>query len=94
MLLVVGVTAALVAILVGWLASRRIGSGGDLPTAGNTLLVTAHPDDECMFFAPMLLALRRARERRKSEDDVFLLCLSNGTRYIRYGCVRTLCHVH
>lgn len=36
------------------------------------LLVTAHPDDEAMFFAPLLLALLRAGVR------VALLCLSTG----------------
>jgi len=33
------------------------------------LLVTAHPDDECMFFAPVIL---------KYSNTIFLLCLSNG----------------
>jgi len=33
------------------------------------LLVTAHPDDECMFFAPVIL---------KYSNTTFLLCLSNG----------------
>ncbi|CAK5274229.1 unnamed protein product [Mycena citricolor] len=37
---------------------------------GNVLLLTAHPDDECMFFAPTLLALRSSR--------VHALCLSVG----------------
>lgn len=36
------------------------------------LLVTAHPDDEAMFFAPLVLALLRAGMR------VALLCLSTG----------------
>ncbi|XP_055606938.1 N-acetylglucosaminyl-phosphatidylinositol de-N-acetylase [Uranotaenia lowii] len=36
------------------------------------LLVTAHPDDECMFFGPTILELRRLNCR------VFLLCLSEG----------------
>ena len=39
----------------------------------NVLLLTAHPDDECMFFAPTLLAL--SREERV---NVFSLCLSVG----------------
>ncbi|KAF9525062.1 putative deacetylase LmbE-like domain-containing protein [Crepidotus variabilis] len=41
--------------------------------AKNLLLVTAHPDDEAMFFAPTLLALTR-----KPEVNVFHLCLSDG----------------
>ena len=36
------------------------------------LLLTAHPDDECMFFAPTILALQRA------DIEVFSLCLSTG----------------
>jgi N-acetylglucosaminylphosphatidylinositol deacetylase len=35
-------------------------------------LLTAHPDDECMFFAPTVLALRTA------SVEVFSLCLSVG----------------
>lgn len=36
------------------------------------LLITAHPDDEVMFFTPVLRALRLAGHR------VFFLCISNG----------------
>lgn len=36
------------------------------------LLLTAHPDDECMFFAPTLISLVKANE------DVYSLCLSTG----------------
>ena len=37
------------------------------------LLVTAHPDDEVMFYSPLLLALRR-----KQMSCMHILCLSNG----------------
>uniref|UniRef100_A0A673KK10 N-acetylglucosaminylphosphatidylinositol deacetylase n=1 Tax=Sinocyclocheilus rhinocerous TaxID=307959 RepID=A0A673KK10_9TELE len=51
-------------------------SGEDKPrvTASETraLLVTAHPDDECMFFAPTVLKLV------ESQAAVYLLCLSTG----------------
>ena len=40
---------------------------------GRVLFVIAHPDDECMFFAPTILALTRS-----GQYDVFLLCLSSG----------------
>ncbi|XP_053690541.1 N-acetylglucosaminyl-phosphatidylinositol de-N-acetylase [Sabethes cyaneus] len=43
-----------------------------LPQTNRALLVTAHPDDECMFFGPTILELRRRNCR------VFLLCLSEG----------------
>jgi len=40
---------------------------------GRVMFVTAHPDDECMFFAPTILTLTRS-----GQYDVFLLCLSSG----------------
>jgi N-acetylglucosaminylphosphatidylinositol deacetylase len=36
------------------------------------LIVTAHPDDECMFFCPAITCLQQARHR------VHVLCLSTG----------------
>ncbi|KAJ1889994.1 hypothetical protein LPJ66_007730 [Kickxella alabastrina] len=39
----------------------------------HVLFVTAHPDDECMFFAPTLASLSRRRD-----ITVSLLCLSKG----------------
>ena len=36
------------------------------------LVITAHPDDECMFFAPSILSLRRQGHR------VHVLCCSAG----------------
>jgi N-acetylglucosaminylphosphatidylinositol deacetylase len=38
----------------------------------SVLVVTAHPDDECMFFTPTLLALYHRGVK------VYLLCLSTG----------------
>jgi len=46
---------------------------------GRVLFVIAHPDDECMFFAPTILALTRC-----GQYDVFLLCLSSGEFVILY----------
>lgn len=37
----------------------------------NVLVITAHPDDECMFFSPSILSLHRY-------STVHLLCLSTG----------------
>lgn len=39
------------------------------------LLVTAHPDDECMFFGPTLITLKRRKNCR-----IFVLCMSRGKR--------------
>ena len=38
------------------------------------LLLTAHPDDECMFFGPTILALTAA----EVNHTVYSLCLSSG----------------
>ncbi|XP_014682001.1 PREDICTED: N-acetylglucosaminyl-phosphatidylinositol de-N-acetylase-like [Priapulus caudatus] len=40
-----------------------------------TLIVTAHPDDECMFFSPLIQHLVQL------DHKVFLLCLSSGDFY-------------
>ncbi|XP_060590225.1 N-acetylglucosaminyl-phosphatidylinositol de-N-acetylase-like [Ruditapes philippinarum] len=47
----------------------------------NILFVTAHPDDECMFFAPTILSTL------KEGHSVYLVCLSKGD-YDNQGDVR------
>ena len=54
------------------------------------LLLTAHPDDECMFFAPTLLGLLASAtgtSRSEITPEIFSLCLSvgnaDGLGYIR-----------
>ena len=53
----------------------------------NVLLVTAHPDDECMFFTPTMSSLAASGAR------LSLLCLSTGTfvseMRVNYEPVRT-----
>lgn len=44
--------------------------------AKNILMVTAHPDDEAMFFAPTILALNS--KVTTGEIALALVCLSNG----------------
>ncbi|EDW16055.1 uncharacterized protein Dmoj_GI10317 [Drosophila mojavensis] len=47
-----------------------------LPNAalmGRVLLVIAHPDDECMFFGPLIYSLTQ-----RDGCQVYVLCLSNG----------------
>lgn len=46
---------------------------GRLRSVKRVLFVTAHPDDECMFFGPIILKLAR-----QSDCQIFLLCLSEG----------------
>jgi N-acetylglucosaminylphosphatidylinositol deacetylase len=45
----------------------------DYPQAKRVLLVTAHPDDEAMFFTPTILSLAPNRD-----ISFFHVCLSNG----------------
>ncbi|KAJ7054071.1 N-acetylglucosaminylphosphatidylinositoldeacety la se [Mycena amicta] len=45
---------------------------------GNVLILTAHPDDECMFFAPTILALTALQHARNAQSSLFSLCLSAG----------------
>ncbi|KAF7303783.1 hypothetical protein MIND_00607900 [Mycena indigotica] len=49
---------------------------------GNILLLTAHPDDECMFFAPTILALTSLQQKYSKDSEprsgLFSLCLSSG----------------
>lgn len=49
-------------------------SEGGFQQAKNLLLITAHPDDEAMFFAPTILRLASRREI----ISLFHVCLSNG----------------
>ena len=43
-----------------------------LETHQKLLLITAHPDDECMFFLPALTYFQR------HQYTIHILCLSNG----------------
>lgn len=42
-------------------------------SSNNVLILTAHPDDECMFFGPTITALKSITKSRVS-----VLCLSTG----------------
>ncbi|KAI9488859.1 putative deacetylase LmbE-like domain-containing protein [Zychaea mexicana] len=48
----------------------------DSKSSKNVLILTAHPDDECMFFGPTITALRDSKTR------VHVLCLSTETKRI------------
>ena len=47
-----------------------------LQQAKNLLIVTAHPDDECLFFAPSILAVLDSTETKGG-----LLVLSTGKQF-------------
>lgn len=73
-LIVFSVLAALTAL--SWQQMR-----GDLRSeihfrGRRVLILTAHPDDESMFFSPMLMAMKQ--DRPASSRSVHLLCLSAG----------------
>lgn len=46
-----------------------------LPRHDSTLVVIAHPDDECLFFGPTIATLLRRKCR------VYMLCLSTGIHF-------------
>lgn len=52
---------------------------------GNCLLVIAHPDDECLFFSPILLSLR---------SSISILCLSNGNNHRSEEFIRSCQQLH
>ncbi len=56
-------------LLLWW----EVGGRTSIKATGGILLIIAHPDDECMFFAPTILSLTRA-----APQSVYLLCLSQG----------------
>lgn len=45
-----------------------------LPSVKRVLIITAHPDDESMFFGPTIVGLKQQDENCR----IFVLCLSNG----------------
>ncbi|KAF8201147.1 putative deacetylase LmbE-like domain-containing protein [Mycena galopus ATCC 62051] len=64
--------------------SNQLNPNASAAFAGNILLLTAHPDDECMFFAPTVLALAALQRPSVSSRDptssssLYSLCLSVG----------------
>lgn len=75
---VIAIIAIIAALVARW---RHVATLPDLKIRGDVLLVFAHPDDEAMFFAPILhLAARRGRQ-------IHFLCLSDGN-YDGLGKIR------
>lgn len=74
--LTIAVLAYICLCIVFYIASvylKLSPSLGCLRTVKRVLFVTAHPDDECMFFGPVILKLAQ-----QSDCQMFLLCLSEG----------------
>lgn len=58
----VALVALLVPVLLQWIVAYIVGSDArilppQLLAAKNLLIVTAHPDDECLFFSPSILGV-------------------------------------
>ena len=51
------------------------------------LLITAHPDDEVMFFSPVVRGLRMTGHR------VFFLCVSTGSYYGLVSSFNEICQL-
>lgn len=66
-----------ISLLFQWFFSKERISNHE---KGNVLFVTAHPDDETMFFGPSIISLIHQKGGREN-DCVHLLCLSNGNYY-------------
>ncbi|KAK3358002.1 putative deacetylase LmbE-like domain-containing protein [Lasiosphaeria hispida] len=76
------VLAIVAPLLLQWLIAYLVGSDArllppQLLSAKNLLIVTAHPDDECLFFAPSILGVLD----RNREVVGGLLVMSKGNNY-------------
>ena len=58
---------------VAYWKARPWQSQGPLAKARRVMFVIAHPDDECMFFGPVIMKLAQQKD-----CELFLLCLSKG----------------
>ncbi|GKT78236.1 glycosyltransferase family 32 protein [Colletotrichum tofieldiae] len=76
------IAALMIPVFLQWALAYLLGSGSwvlphELQHADSILVVTAHPDDECLFFAPTILGiLDRNRKIRGG-----LLAMSIGNNY-------------
>jgi len=56
-------------------------------TRRNYVLVIAHPDDESMFFLPMIYNIMHDANYKCNKSSLHILCLSNGN-YDKLGAIR------
>ncbi|EJF57393.1 LmbE-like protein [Dichomitus squalens LYAD-421 SS1] len=73
---ILALVSSLVWRLLAGPAEQDIGLLLSSDRPSNVLLLTAHPDDECMFFAPTLLALQELSSHQL--PTIHSLCLSVG----------------
>ena len=83
MLFLVVILVVCLILIVGPFILIHFISSSVFSHSGNSLLVIAHPDDECLFFSPILLSL---------SSNIYILCLSNGNNHrsdeLRRSCER------
>uniref|UniRef100_A0A915LBM8 N-acetylglucosaminylphosphatidylinositol deacetylase n=1 Tax=Romanomermis culicivorax TaxID=13658 RepID=A0A915LBM8_ROMCU len=72
---------------------RRKSKDKQFKNCKRILLITAHPDDECMFFGPTILELAGDKEKY----DFHILCLSSGNFYgagdVRKNEIKASCNI-
>lgn len=72
-ILCIAYTALSVFLYVSIVRLKLLSFRKAIPSARRVLFVTAHPDDECMFFGPTILNLIK-----NGNCTIYLLCLSTG----------------
>lgn len=72
-LVFVALIVLIIIVFLSWLRVKAAAGSTLQAMKGRILLITAHPDDECMFFAPTILSLGNS-----VRAELFLLCLSEG----------------
>ena len=71
-------------IVAYWIATDPRILPSTLQEARNVLIVTAHPDDECLFFGPAILGVLETGKKEKVGEEAkqgALLVLSTGNNY-------------
>ena len=74
----------LILSLILFIFRLKLVKNNHLNSGQNVLIVTAHPDDETMFFGPTIISKLNQNiniSNEKSKTNVFLLCFSNGNYY-------------
>lgn len=69
------ICGGLLALLIVFLISSKLQPAGSITQHKSVVFVTAHPDDECMFFGPTIVNLIH------QNIEVHILCLSTGNFY-------------
>jgi len=63
------ICGGLLALLIVFLISSKLQPAGSITQHKSVVFVTAHPDDECMFFGPTIVNLIHQNWRRKNTSQ-------------------------